>query len=121
MPSLSTHVLDLFHGKPAHGVKIEVRYQPTERAPWTTIKTTMTNVDGRCDEQIITESDWQSGHYELVFDVGSYFAQESVNLPDPSFYQLFLYALLCIQMLHITTYLYSSHHGVIKYIEVVNI
>ena len=85
MPSLSTHVLDLYHGKPAHGVKIEVRYQPIEGNSWTTIKTVKTNTDGRCDEQIITENDWQSGHYELVFDVGSYFAQQSINLPDPSF------------------------------------
>ena len=85
MPSLSTHVLDLYHGKPAHGVKIEVRYQPIEGDSWTTVKTVKTNADGRCDEQLITESDWQSGHYELVFDVGSYFAQQSVNLPDPPF------------------------------------
>ena len=85
MPSLSTHVLDLYHGAPAHGVKIEVRYQSMESTSWTTIKTVTTNVDGRCDEQIITEDDWQPGHYELVFEVGSYFAQKSIALPDPSF------------------------------------
>lgn len=85
MPSLSTHVLDLYHGTPAHGVNINVRYQPIKSDIWTTVKTVTTNADGRCDEQLIPESEWQPGQYELVFDIGSYFTQKGIPLSEPTF------------------------------------
>ena len=84
MPSLSTHVLDLYHGAPASSVKIDVYFQQAD-GPWQHIKTVETNSDGRCDEPLVTEATCQPGTYELVFHIDAYFAAKSVTLPNPNF------------------------------------
>ncbi len=84
MPSLSTHVLDLHHGTPAQNVKIEVFYQQ-DNEPFDLIKTVVTNADGRCDEQIVTNETWRQGTYELVFHVETYYKEKNVDLPTPNF------------------------------------
>ncbi len=85
MPSLSTHVLDLYHGTPAKGVKIDVCHQPVAGGAWSILKTVTTNADGRCDEPVVTEGDWLPGNYELTFHVGPYFEQHAIPLPSPPF------------------------------------
>ena len=84
MPSLSTHVLDLHHGTPAQNVKIEVFFQ-SENEAMELFKTVITNSDGRCDEQIVTNEDWRQGTYELVFHVADYYQAKGVTLPTPNF------------------------------------
>lgn len=80
MPSLSTHVLDLHHGTPAQNVKIEVFYQQ-DNEPFDLIKTVVTNADGRCDEQIVTNETWRQGTYELVFHVETYYKEKKRRPP----------------------------------------
>ncbi|QCR30981.1 hydroxyisourate hydrolase [Lysinibacillus sp. SGAir0095] len=84
MPSLSTHVLDLHHGIPAQNVKIELFYQQ-ENEPKELITTVITNSDGRCDEQMVTNENWRQGTYELVFHVSDYYKAKNVCLPTPNF------------------------------------
>lgn len=67
---LSTHVLDLTHGRPAAGMSIQlVRLGP---AP-TVLKTVVTNTDGRTDAPLLAANEMAAGRYELVFDVRDYF------------------------------------------------
>ena len=84
MPSLSTHVLDLYHGIPAQSVQIELYYQH-EKEPMKLLKTVVTNSDGRCDELLLKDDEWKQGTYELVFYIEEYFKQKHVSLPTPNF------------------------------------
>ncbi|MGB3682200.1 MAG: hydroxyisourate hydrolase [Rubrobacteraceae bacterium] len=76
---LTTHVLDTAHGKPAAGMEIELaRFEAGERH---SIKTVRTNDDGRTDEPLLTEAEFEVGEYEIVFSVGEYFGEDG----DPPF------------------------------------
>jgi len=61
MPHISTHVLDVAAGKPAAGVRVELRG-----------KSLITNANGRTDEPLLTGDLLQPGRYEMVFHVGDY-------------------------------------------------
>ena len=63
--SLSTHVLDTAHGRPAANVRIELTL------PDGTRRTTITDADGRARPAEETPA----GAYELVFAVGDYFGE----------------------------------------------
>jgi 5-hydroxyisourate hydrolase len=63
--SLSTHVLDTVHGRPAAGVAIELTL------PDGTRHAAETNADGRAK----LLDDTAAGEYELVFAVGDYFGE----------------------------------------------
>lgn len=84
VPSLSTHVLDLYHGKPAHNVTIEIYFQ-TEQNEWKLLKTVTTNEDGRTDEKLLTEETQLSVTYELRFHIADYFQSMQTPLADPPF------------------------------------
>lgn len=82
MAKLTTHVLDTAHGCPGGGIAIELyRLEPRR----TLIATAVTNADGRTDQPILDQADWQKGLYELHFSVGDYFAGRRVELSDPPF------------------------------------
>jgi 5-hydroxyisourate hydrolase len=71
MGKLSTHVLDTANGRPAAGMKIELRRIPSGE----TVKTLTTNNDGRTDEPVLGPDEITAGDYELVFHVGAYFGE----------------------------------------------
>jgi len=52
-----------------------------ERRP---LKRAETNADGRTDEPLLTQDEFEAGVYEIVFDVGGYFAGEP-GVTDPPF------------------------------------
>ena len=70
---LSTHVLDLTRGKPAAGMKIELR----ETVSSAVLRTVITNPDGRTEAPLLTGDEFRPGEYELLFYVGDYFADRS--------------------------------------------
>ncbi|HEX6027282.1 MAG TPA: hydroxyisourate hydrolase [Solirubrobacter sp.] len=78
--SLSTHVLDTVHGRPAAGVTIELRRGNV------VLETAVTNDDGRA-----RFADPPAGEYELVFAIGDYFGEAPFldrvpvrfRIPDP--------------------------------------
>jgi 5-hydroxyisourate hydrolase len=79
---LTTHVLDTARGKPAADMGIELaRFEAGERC---VLKTVKTNDDGRTDEPLLTEAEFERGEYEIVFSAGDYFAVES-DASDPPF------------------------------------
>ncbi|HEX8279819.1 MAG TPA: hydroxyisourate hydrolase [Chthoniobacterales bacterium] len=71
MSTLSTHVLDTMRGRPAAGIKIELRSVATSQA----IKIVETNADGRTDAPLLSGDEFAPGEYELVFHVGDYFGE----------------------------------------------
>jgi 5-hydroxyisourate hydrolase len=80
---LTTHVLDTAHGAPAAGMRIELC--KIERAGTATLKTVVTNEDGRTDEPLLAGDDLLVGMYELVFHVGDYFAHQGGDTVRPRF------------------------------------
>jgi 5-hydroxyisourate hydrolase len=75
---LSTHVLDTANGRPAKGVAIELfRHEATGRVR---VATAITNADGRTDAPLLEGDAFLAGRYELVFQVGDYFA--SIGVAD---------------------------------------
>jgi 5-hydroxyisourate hydrolase len=65
--SLTTHVLDTAHGRPAAGVAIELKL------PDGTRRTTATDADGRAK----LADELTAGEHELVFAVGDYFGERA--------------------------------------------
>ena len=73
MGKLSTHVLDLLHGRPAAGMTIVLR----STDPHAVLKTASTNADGRTDAPLLVDDALQAGEYELTFHVGDYFGEKA--------------------------------------------
>jgi 5-hydroxyisourate hydrolase len=68
---LSTHVLDTARGVPAAGIAIQLcRIEGEER---TMVTRAVTNNDGRTDAPLATAL--PAGTYDLIFEVGPYFAR----------------------------------------------
>lgn len=76
MTTLSTHVLDTMHGRPAAGIALRL-----EDAGGAVLFAGTTNADGRCPGM----PQLAPGRYVLVFAVADYFAAAGVALPDPPF------------------------------------
>ncbi len=80
---LTTHVLDAARGCPAAGLKIELfRVEGDTRS---LLRTMVTNADGRTDEQVLPQSEFALGTYELVFHAGDYLDAVDVPKEEPRF------------------------------------
>ena len=77
MTSLSTHVLDLTHGRPAAGIAV------TLLRDGVVLTQAVTDADGRCPG--IGAAADAPGRYALRFAVADYFRGCGVGLPDPPF------------------------------------
>ena len=75
--TLSTHVLDTMHGRPASGLRLVLSGPDGE------IARGITNSDGRCPD--LTQGAIGAGRYTLRFAVAEYFRALGVELPDPPF------------------------------------
>ena len=80
---LSTHVLDIAHGHPARGMKLELwRLDAGERK---LIATATTNAEGRTEKPLLAVEKFRAGQYEIIFFVGDYFTACGTPLPKPVF------------------------------------
>lgn len=77
MSTLSTHVLDTMHGRPAEGMALVLSGSDGELARATT------DADGRCPG--LAPAGLAAGRYTLRFSVADYFRRLGVALPDPPF------------------------------------
>ena len=80
MTKLTTHVLDIYSGKPGKGIKVELYYISNNSRD--KVNTVILNNDGRPDE-VLTEP-IKTGSYELIFYVGEYFKKKA-ELQNPNF------------------------------------
>jgi 5-hydroxyisourate hydrolase len=76
MSSLSTHVLDTAHGRPAAGIALRL-----SSAVDGLLYAGETNADGRCPGLPPVEP----GRYRIEFDVAAYFRGQGIDLPEPPF------------------------------------
>lgn len=77
MTTLSTHVLDTMHGRPAAGMNVVLTGPPGE------IARGRTDPDGRCPG--LAPTGLAPGQYALRFSVADYFRRHDVALADPPF------------------------------------
>lgn len=80
MAGLTTHILDLAHGRPAAGVKVAL-YD----AAGALIVEVQTNADGRCPQPLLAADAMKPGRYRLDFHIGDYFRKAGVALDEPAF------------------------------------
>ena len=82
MSKLTTHVLDVFSGKPGKGIKVDLYY--VENNTREKLNSIILNNDGRGDKALAEGENFKEGKYELVFFVGDYF-KNIPNLPKIPF------------------------------------
>ena len=71
MTKLTTHVLDLYSGKPGKGIKIDLFFLNGNNKE--KINTVILNNDGRSDQPLVEKDKFKPGKYELIFYIGDYF------------------------------------------------
>ena len=71
MTKLTTHVLDVYSGKPGKGIKVDLYY--IENNQRKKINSAILNDDGRADAPLVEGVNFIEGKYELIFFVGDYF------------------------------------------------
>lgn len=71
--SISTHVLDAAHGRPAAGVAVRLARRTADGA-YTEVADGRTDADGRLRDWGGTDPGGTAGVYRLTFDTGGYFA-----------------------------------------------
>jgi 5-hydroxyisourate hydrolase len=76
MKRISTHILDVTHGKPASEVPVRLEWQESP-GHWRALKSERTDQDGRCG-QLLPGTELAAGLYRLVFDTASYFSRLKV-------------------------------------------
>ena len=81
MTKLTTHVLDIYSGKPGAGIKVELYYFNNNKKEKK--NTVILNQDGRADKPLLEGENFLNGKYELVFFIGDHFktASKSDKLP----------------------------------------
>ena len=71
MTKLTTHVLDVFSGKPGKDIKVDLYFIEGQKK--LKINSLQLNNDGRADKPLVENENFKVGKYELVFFVGDYF------------------------------------------------
>lgn len=75
---LTTHVLDTVSEGPAPGVDVTLQ-RLDESGAQETVSSGTTNDDGRLDDPLLTTEQMAAGTYQLLFDVGAYYNEQSAE------------------------------------------
>jgi len=81
MAKLTTHVLDVYSGKPGKNIKVELFFLNGKERE--IINSLVLNTDGRSVKPLAEEDKFKSGKYELVFYIGDYFKEIIKNEKQP--------------------------------------
>ena len=81
MAKLTTHVLDVYSGKPGKNIKVELFFLNGKDRE--IINSLVLNTDGRSDKPLAEDDKFKSGKYELVFYIGNYFKEIIKNEKQP--------------------------------------
>ena len=82
MTKLTTHVLDVFSGRPGKGIKVELFFLNGDNRE--KINSIILNDDGRSDKPLVEKDKFKNGKYELIFYIGDYF-KKITNLDELQF------------------------------------
>jgi 5-hydroxyisourate hydrolase len=77
MKKVSTHVLDIAQGKPVKDMAVRLERQESG-GEWVALKSSRTDVDGRCDQLLPENQALRAGLYRLAFDTASYHLAQKV-------------------------------------------
>ena len=77
MTKLTTHVLDVYSGKPGKGIKVDLYF--IDKSEKKKLKSVVLNNDGRSEQPLIENDEFKTGKYELIFFVGDYFKEITKN------------------------------------------
>ena len=83
MTKLTTHVLDVYSGKPGKGIKVDLYYY-VEANKKIKINSIILNNDGRAEKPLVEGTKFKEGKYEIVFFVGEYF-KKLTDIPEIPF------------------------------------
>jgi 5-hydroxyisourate hydrolase len=72
MSGITTHVLDLERGRPAHGVPVKLDAHSPDKG-WVKLAERVTDEDGRVGDLLPDGKPPGAGRYRLTFDTGAYF------------------------------------------------
>jgi 5-hydroxyisourate hydrolase len=111
MSQITTHILDISKGKPAHGVSIILYQQNNQR--WEEIAKGLTNEDGRIPDLLAKDSVLPFGNYKIKFKTKEYFDQQAIDTFYP--YVEITFEVKTIEHYHIPLLLspfgYSTYRG----------
>jgi 5-hydroxyisourate hydrolase len=110
MTTVSTHVLDLTRGTPAHDLTVTLEFRD-DSGEWQKIASGQTDQDGRFIPPANNE-DFGPGVYRLVFNTADYFTREDISYLHPVVLVAFA-ALPDDQRIHVPLLL--SPHGYTTY------
>jgi 5-hydroxyisourate hydrolase len=82
MKHISTHILDIVHGRPARDVPVRLEKQNAV-GDWQLLTSARTDLDGRCAQLMREGEDLSPGMYRLIFGTGSYYAAQHVDTLYP--------------------------------------
>ena len=82
-PRLTMHAIDIFHGTPAAGMKVDLSRLDGDR--FKPIKSVETAPNGRTAEPLLVDDALVAGRYEALFHFEDYFRKYDVKLPTPNF------------------------------------
>ena len=82
MTKLTTHVLDVYSGKPGKGIKVDLYHISNDQRD--KINSVVLNNDGRTSKPLVEGANFKECQYVLVFFVGDYF-KKITNLPKIPF------------------------------------
>ena len=85
--NLTVHVLDLYSGTPASGVKVDLFMRAGEQM--TAVKSVVTDADGRSGQLLAGEA-FAAGRYLLAINLSDYFKAADKTLPANFFRKLSL-------------------------------
>lgn len=83
MKSISTHILDVVHGKPARDVPVRLEKQ-NAAGDWRLLTSTRTDQDGRSAQLLPEGDDLSTGVYRLIFDTAVYYAMQKIDFLYPT-------------------------------------
>jgi len=78
MKRISTHILNMVHGKPAKDVQVRLEKQSAS-GTWRLLTSARTDQDGRCPQLLPEGEDLSAGIYRLIFETGSYYALQKID------------------------------------------
>jgi 5-hydroxyisourate hydrolase len=82
MTGISTHILDMIHGKPAMDVPVQLEKQNTS-GDWRLLTSARTDQDGRCAQLLPEGENLSAGVYRLIFDTACYYAVQKIDFLYP--------------------------------------
>jgi len=83
MKGVSTHVLDMVHGKPVMDLSVRLEKQ-NAAGDWRLLTSERTDQDGRCAQLLPQGEDLSPGVYRLIFDVGNYYGLQKTDALYPA-------------------------------------